>query len=347
MSSERAKKYAELLRNAANIPIEVDDNVPLRLPDYVDHEKIRRAQHVFRENFFAIFYSMYLGLVAILAIPSILNILIHTKGSSTNFTAYRRYMQTIFHTLSWFRSDLKPGTRAWESIESVRKMHLISNRSAHSAKVGIISQKDLAITLFGFMGFTIVTKEKVGLHATEQDIDDYCHFFRVLGYLTGIKDEYNVCCDTMEETYERLEVIKSEFLRPALESPPKEFPEMTRFVANGMWCFNPRDTYDVMIFTMKRLVGVPNYWYTEDEIPKGCDRSKMELYKLGNYARFMNWFVAFIHEYLLQFTIFRMFFNMQTLFHEFLITTFPFLAIYSFGWNRAWITILNDDKKRK
>jgi len=37
-----AKKYAELLRNAANIPIEVDDNVPMRLPDYVDHEKIRR-----------------------------------------------------------------------------------------------------------------------------------------------------------------------------------------------------------------------------------------------------------------------------------------------------------------
>lgn len=132
---------------------------------------------------------MYLGLVAILAIPSILNILIHTKGSSTNFTAYRRYMQTIFHTLSWFRSDLKPGTRAWESIESVRKMHSISSHSAHLAKVGIISQKDLAITLFGFMGFTIITKEKVGLYATEQDIDDYCHFFRVLGYLTGIKDE--------------------------------------------------------------------------------------------------------------------------------------------------------------
>lgn len=137
----------------------------------------------------AIFYSMYLGLVTILAIPTILNILIHTKGSSTSFTAYRRYMQTIFHTLSWFRSDLKPGTRAWKSIEAVRKMHLVSNRSAQLAKVGIISQKDLAITLFGFMGFTILTKEKVGLYATEQDISDYCHFFRVLGYLTGVRDE--------------------------------------------------------------------------------------------------------------------------------------------------------------
>ena len=132
---------------------------------------------------------MYLGLVTILAIPSILNILIHTKGSSSSFTAYRRYMQTIFHTLAWFRSDIKPGTRSCESIEAVRKMHMISSRSAHLAKVGIISQKDLAITLFGFMGFTVITKDKVGMHATEQDIEDYCHFFRVLGYLTGIKDE--------------------------------------------------------------------------------------------------------------------------------------------------------------
>lgn len=37
-----AKKYAESLRKAADIPIEIDENVPLRLPDFVDHDKIRR-----------------------------------------------------------------------------------------------------------------------------------------------------------------------------------------------------------------------------------------------------------------------------------------------------------------
>lgn len=146
---------------------------------------------------------------------------------------------------------------------------------------------------------------------------------------------------------ERLEVIRTEFLRPALENPPEEFFDMTRYVAHGLWCFNPRDIHEVILFTMKRLCGVPNYYYTEEEIPKGYDRSKLEYLKLGGYARFMNWFTAFIHEYLLQFTIFRMMFNLQTAFHEFLITYFPFLAIYSFGWNRAWITINNDMKKEK
>lgn len=156
-----------------------------------------------------------------------------------------------------------------------------------------------------------------------------------------------MCCESLDETLERLEVIRTEFLRPALESPPLEYPEMTRYVANGMWCFNPRDSYDVILFTIKRFVGLPDYCYSQDEIPKGYNNSKMEVYKLSAYARFMNWFTTFIHEYLLQFTVFRWLFNLQTQFNEFLITTFPFLAIYSFGWDRAYITILNDSKKRK
>lgn len=335
MLSERARKFAESLRNAADIPIDIDDKIGLKLPDYADHDRIRRVQNTFKQNYFAIFYAMYLGLITILAIPSILKVLIHTKGSSSNFTAYRRYMQTIFHTLEWFRSDIKPGTRAWQSITAVRKMHVRSSRSAKAANAGIISQKDVSITLFGFMGFTVLTKEKTGLHATREELEDYVHFFRVIGHLTGIKDEYSVCCETLEETLERLEVVRTEFLKPALENPPSEFQDMTKYVATGMWCFNPRDSHDVIQFTIRRLCGVPNYCYTEDEIPKGYDRSQMELYKLGYYARFMNWFTSFSHEYLLQFTIFRVMFNIQTAFHEFLITTFPFLAIYSFGWNRA------------
>lgn len=132
---------------------------------------------------------MYLGLLTILAIPSIIRVLIHTKKSSTDSTAYKRYMQTIYHTLAWFRNDLKPGTRAWESLSSVRKMHFYANRSANSSNVGIISQKDLALTQYGFMGFTVINKIQTGLQASQQELADYCHFWRVIGHIIGIKDE--------------------------------------------------------------------------------------------------------------------------------------------------------------
>lgn len=133
---------------------------------------------------------MYLGLIAILAIPSILKVLIHTKRSSSDYTAYKRYMQTIFHTLEWFRNDFTPGTKSWESLKAVRKIHHLSNKNAIEAKVGMISQKDIAITQYGFMGFTILSRDKVGCFFSKQEIEDYCHFFRVLGHLVGLNDEY-------------------------------------------------------------------------------------------------------------------------------------------------------------
>lgn len=70
-----------------------------------------RAQEFYRKNLFAIFAGKLCGLIAVLAVPSILKILIHTKASSTPYTAYKRYLQTIFHTITWYEHELKPGSR--------------------------------------------------------------------------------------------------------------------------------------------------------------------------------------------------------------------------------------------
>jgi ER-bound oxygenase mpaB/B'/Rubber oxygenase, catalytic domain len=104
-------------------------------------------------------------------------------------TAYKRYMQTIYHTLTWFRHDLKPGTKAWKSLEAVRKFHFSASRSAMSADVGMISQKDMAITQFGFIGFILLSREQMGVQGNQKEIEDFCHFWRVIGRLIGIRDE--------------------------------------------------------------------------------------------------------------------------------------------------------------
>lgn len=139
---------------------------------------------------------------------------------------------------------------------------------------------------------------------------------------------------------ERLEVVRRDFLQPALQFPPKDFEPMTRYIANGLWCFNPRDAYNIVIFTIKRLIRVPNFYYHETEMPTDYDQTNLELYKLSYYERFEAWMLTFVHEYLLQFSLFRMFFNWDTRFHEFLITYFPFLAFWKFGYKHAYVTIL-------
>lgn len=62
------------------------------------------------ENIFAMFAGKMSGLLAVLSIPSILNVLMFTKGSGISLTAYRRYMQTIFHTMTWYEHELTPGS---------------------------------------------------------------------------------------------------------------------------------------------------------------------------------------------------------------------------------------------
>lgn len=120
---------------------------------------------------------------------------------------------------------------------------------------------------------------------------------------------------------------------------------MTKCIANGLWCFNPRDAYTVIIFMIKRMIGVPNFEYHDWEIKETTDKTKLEVYKLSYYERFETWAICFTHEYLLQFFIVRWLFNLDTLFHEFLITYFPFLAFYKFGLKNAYIRILGKDDK--
>lgn len=37
-----AQKYAESLRRGANVPVDVGDEIEMSLPDFADHERIRR-----------------------------------------------------------------------------------------------------------------------------------------------------------------------------------------------------------------------------------------------------------------------------------------------------------------
>lgn len=57
------------------------------------------------------FSGKLIGLLAVLAIPSILKVLDGTKESGTSMKAYRRYLATIFHTVSWYKEELKPGSK--------------------------------------------------------------------------------------------------------------------------------------------------------------------------------------------------------------------------------------------
>lgn len=51
--------------------------------------------------------SKLIGLILVLAIPTILDVLILSNKSSEPFTAYRRYLDTLRHMIRWYKYDVK------------------------------------------------------------------------------------------------------------------------------------------------------------------------------------------------------------------------------------------------
>uniref|UniRef100_A0A6E8VLK5 DUF2236 domain-containing protein n=1 Tax=Anopheles coluzzii TaxID=1518534 RepID=A0A6E8VLK5_ANOCL len=333
--------YLETLEQGANISVDYGD---IELPEWYDDGKIKRAQDYFRRNFYAMFVGKLCGLLAIITVPSILRVLVHTNQSSEPRTAYRRYVATIMHTLEWYFEDFVPTSRAWKSISFVRKTHAGVSRQASSVRPGmIISQRDMAITQFGFIGYIIISHRKLGVQYDPKDMDAFVHMWRVIGHMMGIEERFNACTDRFETTEQRMSLIANEILQPALLQRTAEFVKMGKALIEGLWCFNPLVEFDSFLFLTMRLNNIPGYHYWADEATPGVKESESRLRpyeQFSRYARFILYCVCYIQSVLLNIALVRWYFNMQMVMSRFLITYFPFLAIYAYGVTDAYVRIL-------
>lgn len=71
----------------------------------------------------------------------------------------------------------------------MRYRHNSASKKGCAAGLGRISQKDMALTQFGFMGYAIVKGPEIGIHnASREELEGLVHLWRVLGYVLGIDD---------------------------------------------------------------------------------------------------------------------------------------------------------------
>lgn len=67
-----------------------------------------------------------------------------------------------------------------------------SNQGSKKLKVRI-TQKDMALTQFGFMGLAVCRSKMVGVHdATDDEWRSFIHVWRVVGYILGIEERYTM-----------------------------------------------------------------------------------------------------------------------------------------------------------
>ncbi|VVC86535.1 unnamed protein product [Leptidea sinapis] len=253
---------------AYDIPSDPDtvEEADMKLPDWFDENKFKQGCRFFWDFCLPHTFSMFIGFVGAISIPTIISVLVGTQKSNTPYTAYKRYVSTYLHVLSWFSNDLKPGSVSWRSLNTVRNRHMRAGKSARLKNQGKVSQRDLALTMFGFVGFSVLNPHK--FHITQLnsgDMEAYIHAWSVIGSLLGTQDRYNICRKTFDETQQVLQMLVDEMYTPCLENVPEYFEHSARVLSQVSTVFVSFVDADFLIYWTKHLCNVPGYIYTEGD----------------------------------------------------------------------------------
>ncbi|XP_069356861.1 uncharacterized protein [Maniola hyperantus] len=263
-----AEKFVEnlLSGDAHRLPsdsVKVED-LEMKLPEWFDEKKYNQGRRFYRDFFFMMSASMILGVLALFSIPSILNVLVGSRRSSSSYTAYKRYFSTHQHVNAWFEHELKPDSIAWRSLYTVRSRHIQAGRAARLKGTGTISQRDVALTLFGFIGFAFLKPDQFRFRQLKEgDWDAYNHCWKVIGHMIGLEDRFNICRDTYVETRQVCKILQHRVFTPCLENVPEYFEHMSRVMLEGVSIVLTDLETSSMMYAMMCLAEVPGYINSE------------------------------------------------------------------------------------
>lgn len=98
-----------------------------------------------------------------------------------------------------------------------------------------LNQMEMACTQFGFYGLMLLYPHKFAAKpATKQELADFVHLWRYVGYMLGISDEYNLCAGDVDTVRRRSRQLVEYFVRPMLVNVNDEWEHMSRCALRGI-----------------------------------------------------------------------------------------------------------------
>lgn len=101
-------------------------------------------------------------------------------------------------------------------------------------------------------------------HDNDEDREAFVHLWAVMSHLLGVRDEYNMCLLPLKV----VEIVCRFYMRyvfmPLLQLETPAFKQMANVLMEGMSDFLPHMTYDLQMFAVRQLIGIPGYQYGVD-----------------------------------------------------------------------------------
>lgn len=213
------------------IPDEVVEAIVHDVPSWLDVESVKRGQAVYVDYV----SQVTIALSAVLChgfIVSRFSEVLYLSGYAISPQAtYQRFLSTSISLYAWMATDLfDPRSRGFQELIRVRGLHTCARRRAlqqhpvwkdHMDVLGLpLSQYDTALVQLSFTGFLVdVLQNEYNLHWSPQEMEDYTHCWRFIGYRLGIEDEYNACISvkSMTELTREFQLLQRS-LSPSLAS---------------------------------------------------------------------------------------------------------------------------------
>lgn len=119
--------------------------------------------------------------------------------------------------------------------------------------------------------FALVRPQYLGIRCdNKEDREGFIHFWAVMGHMLGVEDQFNMCLFDIE-TVENVCLIMLRYIFiPMIQLETPKFKKMITALLKGLSPFLPHMTYDLQMFSVKRIIGVPGYQY-------GVDASKEKI----------------------------------------------------------------------
>ena len=202
---------------------------PDALPAWISRERLLVAQRNLQPHMFSVNFSSLSGLLIILQTRYGFDPLLYTGKSESLPALFLRYLKTMIHVRSWYTTDiLDPESEGYKSIRQVRQMHVNISKKMQSlpppcADKIWVSQYSMAATQWSFVGLLLLFPERCGLHGQDKQVlQDVNYLWRVIGYLHGIEDRYNMCFEDVQQTINMCQLMLDNLFGPVLCRRPRE-----------------------------------------------------------------------------------------------------------------------------
>lgn len=147
----------------------------------------------------------------------------------------------------------------------MRKLHNHASYTSLQKNLGFISQREVALTTFGFAGFVIIRPHLFGIQSNDdKKREGFMHFWAVLNYMLGVRDEFNIGLLPLDAVEIEFDLVMRNVLAPCIQVETELFKEMTNALVTGLKPYLPLLEYESQMFLTRRAVGIPGYQYGVD-----------------------------------------------------------------------------------